>query len=703
MRKFADSEVIGHAQDWHRTNSYIPMEVIAQMSELGVFGLTIPEEFGGMGLGKESMCVVSEELSRGYIGVGSLGTRSEIAAELILGGGTPEQKGKWLPKLASGEVLPTAVFTEPNTGSDLASLKTRAVREGDVYKVYGNKTWITHPVRADLMTLLVRTNPKETGHRGLSMLLAEKPRGDDENPFPAEGMTGTEIEVLGYRGMKEYEIAFDGFEVKAENLLGGVEGLGFKQLMQTFESARIQTAARAIGVAQAAMERAHRLRAEPRAVRRAHRRFPARRRQDRDDGGGNHDRAPAHLLRRAREGLRPPLRSRGRHGEAARPRASPGPPPTTPCRSTAATASRWNFRSRASSATRASSTFSRARPKSRRRSSPAGCSTTATDAARFSRFWHRRNCDAMVAAEFSLMAGNEPHRSDERRRYCGGRLVGGHPPPRRKPNPPQSAPPSPAVKPPADAMAVPGFWDPQRRPERPDLSRITIIRFLTERIIRRSIRGRTARRPASMSISRGDLRGAQGPVHHPDAPLRYACSMRSNDNRGDAVIASLAETPEMRTRADFTDPYYRTPARFVARKDSCIDESRREALEGKRSPSSPAPRMKPICAICSPRPRLHPIRMPKRRSPRLQPRRGRADVRRRRRARLLAERHGLGGCCVFRGGPYLESRYFGEGVGIAVRRGNDLLRQAFNWALFQLWEKGRFTDLWLRYFPISPF
>lgn len=256
MRKFADAEVIDRAQGWHRTNSYIPMEIIAQMSELGVFGLTIPEEFGGMGLGKESMCVVSEELSRGYIGVGSLGTRSEIAAELILGGGTPAQKEKWLPKLASGEVLPTAVFTEPNTGSDLASLKTRAVREGDVYKVYGNKTWITHPVRADLMTLLVRTNPKEPGHRGLSMLLAEKPRGTDANPFPAKGMSGTEIEVLGYRGMKEYEIAFDGFEVKAENLLGGVEGLGFKQLMQTFESARIQTAARAIGVAQSAMERA---------------------------------------------------------------------------------------------------------------------------------------------------------------------------------------------------------------------------------------------------------------------------------------------------------------------------------------------------------------------------------------------------------------------------------------------------------------
>jgi (2S)-methylsuccinyl-CoA dehydrogenase len=258
MRKFADSEVVPHAHDWHLTNSYIPMDVIAHMAELGVFGLTIPEEFGGMGLGKESMCVVSEELSRGYIGVGSLGTRSEIAAELILGGGTDEQKAQWLPKIASGAVLPTAVFTEPNTGSDLASLKTRAARHGDVYKVHGNKTWITHPVRADLMTLLVRTDPKEPGYRGLSMLLAEKPRGDDGDPFPAAGMSGGEIEVLGYRGMKEFEIAFDGFEVKANGLLGGVEGQGFKQLMQTFESARIQTAARAVGVAQAAMELAAR-------------------------------------------------------------------------------------------------------------------------------------------------------------------------------------------------------------------------------------------------------------------------------------------------------------------------------------------------------------------------------------------------------------------------------------------------------------
>jgi (2S)-methylsuccinyl-CoA dehydrogenase len=254
MRHFADAEVAPHAQDWHRANAYIPMEVIDGLAALGVFGLTIPEEFGGMGLGKVAMCVVSEELSRGYIGVGSLGTRSEIAAELILVGGTEAQKREFLPKIAAGTILPTAVFTEPNTGSDLASLRTRATRSGDTYVINGAKTWITHPVRADLMTLLARTDPNEPGYRGLSMFLAQKPRGSDADPFPAEGMSGGEIEVLGYRGMKEYEIAFDGFEIPAAGLLGTSEGQGFKQLMETFESARIQTAARAIGVAQCAME-----------------------------------------------------------------------------------------------------------------------------------------------------------------------------------------------------------------------------------------------------------------------------------------------------------------------------------------------------------------------------------------------------------------------------------------------------------------
>ncbi len=252
--RFAEDEVKPYAQNWHLKDEYIPLEVISNLAELGVFGLTVPENLGGFGMGKLAMCVVSEELSRGYIGVGSLGTRAEIAAELIMHGGTDEQKEKWLPLIVSGEILPTAVFTEPNTGSDLGALSTRAVKEGDVYKVTGNKTWITHAARADVMTLLARTDPSTKDYKGLPMFLAEKPRGDDDNPFPAQGMSGGEIEVLGYRGMKEFEIGFEGFEVKSENLLGGVEGQGFKQLMTTFESARIQTAARAIGVAQNAFE-----------------------------------------------------------------------------------------------------------------------------------------------------------------------------------------------------------------------------------------------------------------------------------------------------------------------------------------------------------------------------------------------------------------------------------------------------------------
>ena len=254
FRRFSIERVEPDAHDWHLKDELIPLEIIDEMAEMGVFGLTIPEEYGGFGLTKASMCVVSEELSRGYIGVGSLATRSEIAAELILCGGTEEQKQKWLPGLASAEILPTAVFTEPNTGSDLGSLRTRAVKKGDDWEVTGNKTWITHATRTHVMTMLARTDPDTTDYRGLSMFLAEKTPGTEEDPFPTPGMTGGEIEVLGYRGMKEYELAFDGFVIKGENLLGNETGKGFKQLMQTFESARIQTAARAVGVAQSALD-----------------------------------------------------------------------------------------------------------------------------------------------------------------------------------------------------------------------------------------------------------------------------------------------------------------------------------------------------------------------------------------------------------------------------------------------------------------
>ena len=251
---FTNEKISPHAHGWHLRDELIPLPLIEELAELGVFGLTAPEAYGGSGLGKVAMCVVSEALSRGWIGTGSLGTRSEIAAELILAHGTDEQKQRFLPAIASGQIIPTAVFTEPEAGSDLGSLRTRAVRNGDAWQVTGAKTWITHAARADLMTLLVRTDPSSKDHRGLSMFLAEKPRGTVAAPFPAAGMDGGEIGVIGYRGMKEYEIAFDGFSVPHANLLGGQEGQGFSQLMATFESARIQTAARAIGVAQSALD-----------------------------------------------------------------------------------------------------------------------------------------------------------------------------------------------------------------------------------------------------------------------------------------------------------------------------------------------------------------------------------------------------------------------------------------------------------------
>jgi (2S)-methylsuccinyl-CoA dehydrogenase len=250
FRRFAQEKVAPHAHEWHLANELIPLSVVEEMASLGVFGICVDPRHGGLGMGKLAMCVVTEELSRAWIAAGSLGTRAEIACELIANAGTEEQKANWLPLIASGSVLPTAVFTEPDTGSDLAKLRTRATLQPDgAWRIDGNKTWITHASRSDVMTLLARTDPAKHGHDGLSMFIAAKPRGSEQDLFPAEGMSGGEIEVLGYRGMREYELSFEGFRVDAAGLLGGIEGQGFKQLMETFEAARIQTAARAVGVA----------------------------------------------------------------------------------------------------------------------------------------------------------------------------------------------------------------------------------------------------------------------------------------------------------------------------------------------------------------------------------------------------------------------------------------------------------------------
>ncbi|PBN41713.1 acyl-CoA dehydrogenase family protein [Sphingobium sp. D43FB] len=253
FRRFTAERITPFAHRWHLDNALIPDALIAELGALGTFGICVDPEYGGLGLGKLEMCVVTEELSRGWIGAGSLGTRSEIAAELIGLGGSKAQKARWMSGLASGEILPTAVFTEPGAGSDLASLTTRAVAAPDgSWRISGAKTWITHAARTDLMTMLARTGGE--GHRGLSMFLLAKPRGSETDPFPGPGLAGSEIAVLGYRGMREYELSFDGFEASAESLLGNVEGEGFRQLMRTFEGARIQTAARAVGVAWRAYE-----------------------------------------------------------------------------------------------------------------------------------------------------------------------------------------------------------------------------------------------------------------------------------------------------------------------------------------------------------------------------------------------------------------------------------------------------------------
>ncbi len=272
--------------------------------------------------------------------------------------------------------------------------------------------------------------------------------------------------------------------------------------------------------------------------------------------------------------------------------------------------------------------------------------------------------------------------------------------------PPSTATPAvpvtPAIK--ADPLAVPGFWDPRRRPERPDLSRISIIRFLTETDYPPFNYAGPDGTPAGFNVDLARLICEE---------IKVACTIQMrrfdtlldalNRNEGDAVIASLAETPEMRLKVDFSDPYYRTPARFVSRKDAAFDAIRPEALEGKKVGVVANTAHEAFLKALFTEAELKPY--PTAEAARVALKKGEVDL-------LFGDGISLafwlngtdsGNCCVFRGGPYLESRFFGEGVGIAVRRGNDLYRQAFNWAMFRLWEKGRFTDLWLRYFPISPF
>jgi alkylation response protein AidB-like acyl-CoA dehydrogenase len=254
VREFVEREVVPIADELDNAEKEIPMPVIGKMAELGYFGLIFPPEYGGMGLDSLSMAIVTEELSRGWLSVGSVMTRMIITGTLIMANGTEAQKKKFLPKIASGELLTAAAFTEPDVGSDTASMKLRAVKEGDQYKLYGEKTWCTFANRAHVLTVLARTNPDvQPPHKGLSILLVEKEPGDGFHP---PELAGGAIPTIGYKGMKSYSLGFDGYACPRENLLGGEEGRGFYQLMATYEYARIQTAARAVGTAQASYEAA---------------------------------------------------------------------------------------------------------------------------------------------------------------------------------------------------------------------------------------------------------------------------------------------------------------------------------------------------------------------------------------------------------------------------------------------------------------
>jgi (2S)-methylsuccinyl-CoA dehydrogenase len=277
FHRFAEEQIRPRAEHIHRANTDIPEEIISGMAEMGGFGMSVPEEYGGFATGGEAdymgMVVATEELSWGSLGAGgSLITRPEILTRALVHGGTEDQKQVWLPKLATAEVMGAVAVTEPDFGSDVAGVVTSATRTDGGWLINGVKTWCTFAARADVLMLLARTDPDRTkAHRGLSLFLVEKPRaeghgfeftqaaGSGGRPADSAGkMEGRAIDTLGYRGMHSYEVAFERWFVPEANLVGGEDGLGkgFYLQMQGFENGRLQTAARAIGVMQASYEAA---------------------------------------------------------------------------------------------------------------------------------------------------------------------------------------------------------------------------------------------------------------------------------------------------------------------------------------------------------------------------------------------------------------------------------------------------------------
>jgi polar amino acid transport system substrate-binding protein len=265
------------------------------------------------------------------------------------------------------------------------------------------------------------------------------------------------------------------------------------------------------------------------------------------------------------------------------------------------------------------------------------------------------------------------------------------------------APQAPQAQPPSAAASTPGFWDPRRRPERPDIGRITLIRFMTEVDYPPFNYAGPDGNPAGFNVDLARLICEELHVTCTVQMRRFDTLFDAlNDNRGDAAIASISVTPDARKRADFSDPYYRPVSRFVVRHDTKMDDVTPERIEGKKVAVVAGTAQEQYLRALFTEAELRPYRTPEA---------AREALRRREVDLLFGDGYSLAfwlngtdsaGCCEFAGGPFVESRYFGEGIGVAVKRGNDTLRMAINWALFRLWEKGRFTDLWLRYFPINP-
>ena len=252
VRDFVAKEVLPIADILDSQEKDIPEEIIKKMADLGYFGLVFPEEVGGVGLDHLALTIVSEELSRGWLSVGSVLTRNLITGLLIQAHGTEEQKRRFLPGIASGKLLTAAAFTEPDAGSDTAGMKTRARRDGDRYLLTGAKTWCTFANAAHVLAVLARTDPDPAKrHKGLTLFLVEKKPGDEFDP---PRIAGEPIPTIGYHGMHCFTLGLQDCPVPAENMIGGAEGKGFYQLMAVYESARIQTAARAVGVAQGAFD-----------------------------------------------------------------------------------------------------------------------------------------------------------------------------------------------------------------------------------------------------------------------------------------------------------------------------------------------------------------------------------------------------------------------------------------------------------------